>query len=128
MKRVDVAIAAIHRGGRFFLQRRDPAGPVLPGCWEFPGGKVMEGETPEAALGRELSEEVAWTAARMEALARFEHSYPDRIVRLHPFFCEGPFEPRTELAWGWFTAAQMVRLRVPEANAPLIELLAGWAP
>jgi mutator protein MutT len=124
MKVVDVAIAVIRRGGRFFLQRRDPAGAVLPGRWEFPGGKAHEAEGPEAALRRELAEEIAWEPTRVAALPVIEHAYPERRVRLHPFLCEGDAQPRTGLAWGWFTPDEITRLPVPEANAPLLAALA----
>lgn len=118
-----VAIALIHRDGRWFLQRRDPGAEVLAGLWEFPGGKVVPGETAEAALRRELREEVGWGPSRMEALEPFTHAYPDRTVTLHPFRCEGPGALVTELAWGWFTADEMRRLPLPEANLPLIREL-----
>ncbi|HJW10061.1 MAG TPA: (deoxy)nucleoside triphosphate pyrophosphohydrolase [Holophagaceae bacterium] len=120
---VDVAIAVIRRGGRCFLQRRDPADAILPGLWEFPGGKVKAAETPEGALRRELMEEIAWTPSRVAALPIIDHTYPERSVRLHPFLCEGPDQPRTELAWGWFLPREIDRLPVPEANAALIASL-----
>lgn len=122
MKVVDVALAMIWRGGRLFLQRRDPAGSVLPGCWEFPGGKVEAGETPAEALQRELREEVALVAEDLQALPMIEHIYPDRRVRLHPFHARIAGEPRTPLAWGWFRPEEAARLPLPEAN---LALLAG---
>lgn len=123
MKAVTVAIALLRREGRWFLQRRDLPAAHLPGFWEFPGGKVEAGETPEAALRRELMEELSWTPAALKELAAITHAYPDREVTLHPFVAEGPGLPRTALAWGWFTANEAARLRVPEANMPLLELL-----
>jgi mutator protein MutT len=126
MKVVAVAIAVLHRGGRFFLQRRDPSDAVLPGLWEFPGGKLRAEEGPEAALRRELLEEIQWTPLRVETMDPIEHLYPERFVRLHPFLCEGDGQPRTALAWGWFDAAELRHLPVPAANAPLIELLSRW--
>jgi mutator protein MutT len=122
---VDVVVALIGREGRWFLQRRDPEGPVLPGLWEFPGGKVGAGETLEAALRRELEEEVGWRPERWEALPSSAHAYPGRTVVLHPFRCEGGGSPTTELAWGWFLAEEVPRLRIPAANAELLPLLGG---
>lgn len=121
MKAVDVAVALIGREGRWFLQRRDPAGAVLPGLWEFPGGKVEPGEAPEAALRRELREEVAWAPEGMEPLPALVHAYPDRVVTLHPFRCWGAGHPSTELAWGWFTPVEIRRLPIPEANGDLVK-------
>jgi 8-oxo-dGTP pyrophosphatase MutT (NUDIX family) len=115
----DVALALMRRGDRWFLQRRDPANPVLPSLWEFPGGKVEAGETPAEALGRELIEEVdlALTASAPWPVI-------EGTVRLHPFLFEAAGNPRTDLAWGWFTVAEMSRLPIPPMNAALIGLLA----
>lgn len=123
MKTVTVALALLHREGRWFLQRRDLAASHLPGCWEFPGGKVEAGESPEAALRRELEEELAWTPGALRPLEVIRHAYPDRAVLLHPFAGQGPALPRTPLAWGWFMAREARGLKIPEANGPLVALL-----
>lgn len=120
---MDVAVALVAREGRYFLQRRDPASAHLPGHWEFPGGKVEEGEGPEASLRRELGEELGWEPSRCEPLPALTHAYPERTVTLHPFRCEGEGALCTELGWGWFAPAEMRRLRIPVANGPLIDLL-----
>jgi 8-oxo-dGTP diphosphatase len=115
----EVALAMIRRGGRWFLQRRDPANAVLPGLWEFPGGKVEEGETPERALGRELREETALILRDARPC-----SVIDGVVRLHSFFVEADGDPRTGLAWGWFTEEELRRLPTPPRNRALIDKLA----
>ena len=114
----DVALALVRRGDRWFLQRRGLANPVLPGRWEFPGGKVEEGETPEAALIRELREEVG-------LVPRNPRPWPILIgvVRLHSFLVEADEAPHTQLAWGWFTAEEMLRLPIPPMNVALIARL-----
>lgn len=123
MKTSAVSIALLRRNGRWFLQRRSLGAAHLPGCWEFPGGKVEVDETPVDAMRRELVEELSWTPAGLLALEPTIHAYPDRVVVLHPFVAEGPELPRTALAWGWFTAFQAARLPLPEANAPLVDRL-----
>jgi len=114
----EVALALIFRNGRYFLQRRDGSNPVMPGLWEFPGGKVEPPETPVEGLRRELQEEVGMVFDAFQALPILEAG-----VRLHPFLVDGPERPRTELAWGWFTPAEMLRLPIPPANAALIHRL-----
>ncbi len=115
----EVVLALMHQGNRWFLQRRDPGNPVLPGLWEFPGGKVEAGETPEEALSRECQEEVALIlqAARPWGIV-------EGPVRLHPFLVTSADRPRTNLAWGWFTAEEMVRLPLPPMNVALLGRLA----
>ena len=116
----DVAVALILRQGRCFAQRRDPAAAHCPGLWEFPGGKLEPQEAPRAALLRELLEELDWRPGQAAALPVLRHAYPDRMVALHPFLCAGAGTPRTALAWGWFTRAELARLPMPEANLGLL--------
>jgi len=118
----EVALALIRRDGRCFLQRRAGSNPVLPDLWEFPGGKVEPPETPLEALRRELLEEVGMDLGMATPLPAL-----DGPVRLHPFLVEAPGQPRTDLAWGWFTREEMARLPIPPANAELIRRLA-WPP
>ena len=115
----EAALALIRRGDRWFLQRRAAGNPVLPGLWEFPGGKAEPPESPRAALRREVREELGIELAAARALPALEGP-----VRLHPFLVEGPGLPRTDLAWGWFTLDEMARLPVPPANSELIRRLA----
>ena len=118
----DVALALIRRGDRWFLQRRDPANPVLPNLWEFPGGKVEGGETPEETLRRELLEEVG-------LVLRVARPWPilDGAVCLHPFLVESDGDPCTDLAWGWFTEEELLRLPIPPMNVALISQMAQGA-
>jgi 8-oxo-dGTP diphosphatase len=119
-----VAVAIIRHRGRCFLQRRDPAARVAPGLWEFPGGKLEPGETPLAALVRELREETGWTPGPALALGPLGHDYPYGRIDLHPFLCDAGPGPRpalaTGLAWGWFTRAELARLPMPGANRGLL--------
>jgi mutator protein MutT len=114
----EVALALIRRGGRCFLQRRAQDNPVLPGLWEFPGGKVEAGESLLACLRRELREEVGLVAGEVRPLPLLEGQ-----VRLHPFLVEAEGQPRTELAWGWFKVEELGRLPIPPMNLALIEWL-----
>ena len=117
-----VALALLRRGDRWFLQRRDPGNPVLPGLWEFPGGKVEPGESPLDCLRRELHEEVGLVADEARPLPDLD-SDPEETVRLRPFLVKVAGDPQTDLAWGWFTAQELLRLPIPPRNASLIGLM-----
>ena len=121
MTGLDVAVALILDHGRCFAQRRAPDARRFPGLWEFPGGKLEAGESPRAALLRELLEELDWRPREVTALPALRHAYPDFAVALQPFLCAGPAAPRTALSWGWFTRAEMARLSMPEASRGLLE-------
>lgn len=123
MNHSPVVLGLVQRDGRWFLQRRDPGNAVLPGRWEFPGGKAGQGESLEGALRRELREELGWEPSSFTAIEVVEHRYPDCLVRLHPYSCEDEFEIRTNLSWGWFTLDEMRCLPIPEANRALLERL-----
>lgn len=125
MKPLRVALGILELRGRCFLQRRALDSPILPGLWEFPGGKLEPGESPLEALLRELREEIACVPENPVPLPVFHHAYADLEVECHPFLCrtlgrEG-LRPRNSLAWAWFTAGEARALPVPEANSHFIE-------
>jgi mutator protein MutT len=119
---IEVAIALVWRGEHVLVTRR-LAGTHLGGLWEFPGGKLHEEETPDAAAEREVLEE---TGVRVRARGRrapVEWHYPERTVRLHPVDCEwleGDGEPRGVAELRWATIAELAELEFPAANAALI--------
>jgi 8-oxo-dGTP pyrophosphatase MutT (NUDIX family) len=110
-----VVLALLEQEGRWFLQRRDPAGTMMPGVWEFPGGKVEKGETIAQALIREVQEETAVCLTECEAMEPLEGE-----PRLHPFRVRVSGKPSASLAWGWFTPTEMLRLPLPPRNAEII--------
>ncbi len=82
-KPIHVVAAVIRNGyGQILLAQRSPNCPHLPGYWEFPGGKVEEGETPKQALVRELQEEIGITATKVTPLIQVPYSYPEKQVFL----------------------------------------------
>jgi len=90
-----VVAAVIEQGGRILVAQRKNEGPHAL-KWEFPGGKVEAGETPEAALRRELEEELDIDARVGRELSRYEYAYPGRAPILLIFYSVASFtgEPR----------------------------------
>ena len=80
----EVVGGIIRRGGKFLLGRR-PAGKAQAGCWEFVGGKLEPGETPEQALVRECREELAVTVVVQDEFMSLVHEYPDITIHLTVF-------------------------------------------
>jgi 8-oxo-dGTP diphosphatase len=110
---------------RILVSRR-PQTTVYAGYWEFPGGKVHEGETPAGAIVRELREELAVTVETGESLSVIEHVYDHAHVRLHAYLCtiaSGQPENRQVAAHRWVKPDELATLRFPEANATLVEEL-----
>ncbi|GAB4368634.1 MAG: 8-oxo-dGTP diphosphatase MutT [Acidobacteriota bacterium] len=123
---IRVAAAVIERRGRFLLARR-PAGGHMAGYWEFPGGKLEDGETPESALVRELREELGVAVAPPRPFAVLRHDYPDRRVELHflrTSIVDGQPRPLEVAEIGWFEPARMPELPILPADLPLVERLA----
>ncbi|WP_313805396.1 (deoxy)nucleoside triphosphate pyrophosphohydrolase [Sphingobium sp.] len=122
-----VAAALVDADGRVLLQQR-PAGKPMAHLWEFPGGKVEAGEAPEAALMRELEEELGIrTHASCLAPATFaSEPLGDRHLLLLLYVCrkwQGIPEARHAIALQWVRPAQMYALDMPPADLPLIGLL-----
>jgi 8-oxo-dGTP diphosphatase len=115
------------RDGRVLIAERPP-GKHGAGFWEFPGGKVGAGESPAAALARELHEELG---VRVDAAAPFtslDHDYPDRHVRLdfwqvHRF--SGEPEPRERQRLRWVAVGELGEAGLLPADAPVVALLAA---
>ncbi|WP_207483559.1 8-oxo-dGTP diphosphatase MutT [Arenibaculum pallidiluteum] len=122
-----VAVAMVDVDGRVLLARRPP-GKALAGLWEFPGGKVHAGETPEAALVRELREELAVdTAASCLAPFTFaSHTYPDFHLLMPLYVCrnwEGTPTPQEGQELAWVRPLDMGRYPMPPADLPLVAML-----
>lgn len=122
-----VAAALIGGDGRILLQQRVP-GRAMAGLWEFPGGKIEAEETPEAALVRELREELGIEVRPDSLTPACFASAPlgDRHLLLLLFVCrewEGEPRPLDAAALRWERLADMAELDMPPADRPLIALL-----
>ena len=124
------AVALIDRDGRVLLAQR-PKGKSMAGLWEFPGGKVEKGETPEAALVRELHEELGIeTQESCLAPQTFaSHSYDDFHLLMPLYACrrwQGIPEPREGQVLAWARASALGDYPMPPADLPLIPILRDW--
>ena len=131
-ERLAVTAALVFRDGRLLITQRRP-GDHLGGLWEFPGGKIEPGETPEACLRRELEEELGIEVTVGDRVAEIAHDYPDRRVHLQFFRCaitRGEPAPLHCVAVAWVTRDELDRYPFPAADAALLERLraaeAGW--
>ncbi len=131
MKTVLVSAAALIDGeGRVLLAQR-PTGKSMAGLWEFPGGKVEEGETPEAALIRELHEELGietWQSC-LAPLCFASHSYETFHLLMPLFACrkwDGIPQSREGQALKWVRAKDLRDYPMPPADIPLIPILRDW--
>ena len=121
------AVALIDVEGRVLLAQR-PEGKSMAGLWEFPGGKVEPGETPEAALIRELHEELGietWDSC-LAPLTFASHAYDDFHLLMPLFACrrwQGVPQAREGQVLKWARARELTDYPMPPADVPLIPIL-----
>jgi 8-oxo-dGTP diphosphatase len=124
------AVALVDADGRVLLAQR-PAGKAMEGLWEFPGGKVEPGETPEAALIRELHEELGigtWQSC-LAPLTFASHGYDDFHLLMPLFACRkwtGVPRAREGQALAWVRPGDLRDYPMPPADLPLIPVLRDW--
>jgi 8-oxo-dGTP diphosphatase len=124
------AVALIDPDGRVLLAQR-PEGKSLAGLWEFPGGKVEPGETPEAALIRELKEELdidTWSSC-LAPLTFASHSYDDFHLLMPLYACrkwQGTVRSLEGQQLAWVKPDRLRDYPMPPADQPLIPILRDW--
>ncbi len=121
------ACALIDADTRVLLARR-PEGRKMAGLWEFPGGKLRPGETPEAALIRELHEELGIGVANacLAAFAFASHAYPTFHLLMPLYLCRrwrGTPQPREGQTLAWVRPERLAEYPMPPADRPLVPLL-----
>jgi 8-oxo-dGTP diphosphatase len=121
---IDVACAIVVDHKRKVLVTQRSTAMKLPLKWEFPGGKVEQGETPEACLLREIKEELDIDLEIISALEPNFHDYPDFSIRLIPFICRkisGKICLREHTAYQYIEIAQFKELDWAEADVTVYE-------
>jgi 8-oxo-dGTP diphosphatase len=124
------AVALLDADGRVLLAQR-PEGKSMAGLWEFPGGKVEPGETPETALVRELKEELSVDIREscLAPLAFASHSYETFHLLMPLYVCRqwrGKVLPTEGQRIAWVRAEKLRDYPMPPADAPLIPILQDW--
>lgn len=129
-KVTQVVVAVLYRPDGSFLMAQRPEGKPYAGWWEFPGGKIEMGEAPEAALVRELHEELGVTLTEFTAWHVIEHDYPHAYVRLQFFKVsawQGEPQGREGQAFSWQQLPVSVEPVLP-ATHPVFDWMQaeGW--
>ena len=127
MKVIDVTAAILRRGESVLVARR-AAGRQLAGYWEFPGGKVENGESPEACLQRELEEEFGIAVEVGEFVAENVHDYGDKVVRLLAYevvHIAGEFRLTDHDAIDWLPATQLHSIQLAPADVYIAAVVAS---
>jgi len=119
---IDVAIGILRHKGKYFIQRR-PADGLLADLWEFPGGKIEKGESPEAALRRELLEELSVDIKDASFLTKVRHFYTRYKVNLYAFICAAKSLPEVHARRKWIQLREFSEYAMPSGSAKIVEYL-----
>ncbi len=121
-RRIEVVGAVIVERGRIYCTKRGPGN--LEGYWEFPGGKLEPGESPEAALAREIREELGCTVRVGSRVVTTEHEYDFAVIVLTTFYCEltiGEPSLSEHTDSVWLAPQQLDTLMWAPADVPAVE-------
>ena len=124
MKQIEVVAAVIRKDGRVFATQRGYGD--WEGWWEFPGGKIEPGETPEEALRREILEELQAEISVDEFLCTVEYDYPKFHLTMHCYFCSllsETFHLNEHEAAQWLKADELDNIRWLPADVMVVEEL-----
>ena len=124
MKKIEVVAAILHRDGAYFATQRGYG--EFEGMWEFPGGKIEPGESPEVALKREIQEELAVDIIIENRLCTTEYDYPSFHLTMHCYLCSiasGEIELREHKSARWLTSETLDSVEWLPADIDIIKKL-----
>lgn len=127
--RYEVVAGIYHHEGKILMGRRSSQEGRFAGYWEFPGGKIEEGEEPDTALVREFEEEIKCKVLKFSLFRSVEWTYPDRVITVRFYFVrlcrqdpnEMALEAHSELQW--FDLEEALQAPILPANKEIIELM-----
>ncbi len=122
----DIAVGVVWRGDEILIAKRRPEG-LLGGLWEFPGGKPQPGESLEAAVVREVAEELGVKIDPGRKIASVDHAYSHFEITMHAFHCRyrsGTPQPLGCQEYAWVKPGELDRYAFPAANRRVLERLA----
>lgn len=124
IKEIDAVIALIQKSGKYFIQRR-PAQGLFADLWEFPGGKIEKGETPKAALYREVKEELDTEIQSANFLFQVQQFYTQFKANLHVWSCDLKSYPKADTTHKWVTQKNFDRYPMPSGSVKIVQRLAA---
>ena len=123
---IKVTAAILEKDGKILIAKRKTGDKLFAGLWEFPGGKVEEGETPEECMARELKEELDIEVEVGELITSNKHKYPHGIFELLAYrvkHVSGEMVLNDHEEIKWVTADEMSNYEFPPADLPIIKEL-----
>ena len=123
---IRVTAAILEKNGKILIAKRKTGDKLFAGLWEFPGGKVEEGETPEECMARELKEELDIEVEVGELITSNKHKYPHGIFELLAYrvkHISGEMVLNDHEEMKWVTADEMSDFEFPPADIPIIKKL-----
>lgn len=125
MKVVEVVAAVIKKDNKIFCAQRNLS-KSMGGKWEFPGGKIEEGEAREEALVREIKEELDSDIAVDKYLMTIEHDYPTFHITMHAYLCtlvKGELTLKEHNDSAWLSKEELLELDWAEADKPIVDMI-----
>jgi len=122
VKDVHVAVGVLKKRDKVYIQRR-PSKGLFADLWEFPGGKIESGETPQRALHREIKEETGVEIFNVEFLMKTTHHYTQFCAKLDVYTCESEGDPQTSGRQKWVSLKSLWQYPMPSGSAKIVERL-----